>query len=234
MLCFRKIPVARNSRIKEKGIRFSVESFLYDNAENFGKGTLLCRFSENFRQRIRLWIRGGGGYQDFPSKVFCLEVPKIFAGNPSVLCFRKISVAKKIMDKRGYQDFPSKIFSLTGLETFAREPYCVVFQKNSGSAKGYGLERGYQDLLSKNFCLTMPKTFNFCKGTICFEFQKTSGSEKNMDRRGVSRVSVDFFVSHCRKLSQGTLLCCVSEKFWQRKRLGNINGGIKIFHRKFV
>ena len=24
----------------------------------------------------------GGGYQDFPSKVFCLTVPKIFVGEP--------------------------------------------------------------------------------------------------------------------------------------------------------
>ena len=31
--------------------------------------------------------RGGGG-QDFLSKNFCLKVPKDFAGNPSVLCFR--------------------------------------------------------------------------------------------------------------------------------------------------
>ena len=91
MLCFRKIPVARNSIEKRRGYqdfpskvfctttpktfareplcvvfqktsgieedyalkgglsRFSVERFLYHNAENFGKGTFLCFFSENFR-----------------------------------------------------------------------------------------------------------------------------------------------------------------------------------------
>ena len=33
----------------ERGLsRFSVESFLYHNAENFGKGTLLCCVSGNF------------------------------------------------------------------------------------------------------------------------------------------------------------------------------------------
>ena len=81
----------------------------------------------------------GGECQDFPSKIFCLTVPKNFAGqpfrmslisgtekfyaqrgyvtnfcrnffesqyrntlqrNPSVLCFRKVLVAKKFMDKR--------------------------------------------------------------------------------------------------------------------------------------
>ncbi len=42
-----------------------------------------------------------GEYQDFPSKKFCLTVPKIFGAEPSVLCFRKFPVAKKFMDKRG-------------------------------------------------------------------------------------------------------------------------------------
>ena len=92
-----------------------------------------------------------------------------------MLCFRKISVAKKIMDKRGYQDFPSKIFSLTGLETFAREPYCVVFQKNSGSAKDYGLERGYQDLPSNVFLSDSAKKFR--RKHFFAVFEKTSGSE---------------------------------------------------------
>ena len=27
-------------------------------------------------------IRGGGEYQDFPSKTFCLTVPKFFVGEP--------------------------------------------------------------------------------------------------------------------------------------------------------
>ena len=42
-----------------------------------------------------------GVYQDFLSKIFCLTLPKKFAGNPSVLCFRKFPLAKKFMDKRG-------------------------------------------------------------------------------------------------------------------------------------
>ena len=28
----------------------------------------------------KVWMRGGGGYQDFPSKIFCLTVPKNFVG----------------------------------------------------------------------------------------------------------------------------------------------------------
>ena len=75
-------------------------------------------------------------------------------------------------------------------------------------------EGGYQDFPLKKFRLTMPKTFNFCKGTICFVFQKTCGSEKRMDRKGVSRSSVEsFFVSECRKFRRGKILFCVSEIF---------------------
>ena len=87
----------------------------------------------------------------------------------------------------------------------------LCFRKNSGSAKGYGLERGYQDLLSKNFCLTMPKTFNFCKGTICFEFQKTSGSEKNMDRRGFQEFP-SIFLSHIAENFRKEPCCVVFQK----------------------
>ena len=38
---------------------------------------------------------------DFRSKFFCLTLPKMFFGEPSVLCFRKLPVAKKFFDKRG-------------------------------------------------------------------------------------------------------------------------------------
>ena len=39
--------------------------------------------------------------QDFFSKSFCLTVPKKIIGNISVVCFRKIPVARKFMDKKG-------------------------------------------------------------------------------------------------------------------------------------
>ena len=38
---------------------------------------------------------------DFRSKFFCLTLPKMFFGEPAVLCFRKLPVAKKFIDKRG-------------------------------------------------------------------------------------------------------------------------------------
>ena len=83
-----------------------------------------------------------GEYQDFPSKFFCLTVPKNFAGEPFSAVFQKFPVAKKFMDKGGgggeYQDFPSKIFCLTVPKNFVVETFCAVFQKISGSEKVYG------------------------------------------------------------------------------------------------
>ena len=49
-----------------------------------------------------------GGYQDFPSIVFCIpQCRKLWQGNPSVLFFRKLPVAKKtlVKSRRGVSRF---------------------------------------------------------------------------------------------------------------------------------
>ena len=40
--------------------------------------------------------RGGGGYQDFTSKIFCLRMPKIFVGEPFCAVFQKVSGSEKV------------------------------------------------------------------------------------------------------------------------------------------
>ena len=56
--------------------------------------------------------RGGGVSEDFPSKFFCLTVPKIFVGESFTVAV--ISGTGKVWIRRGeYQDFPLKIFCLT-------------------------------------------------------------------------------------------------------------------------
>ena len=59
--------------------------------------------------------------------------------NASVLCLRKVPVAKNSMDKRGGgpQGFPSETFCFTMPNFFVGEPFCAVFQKISGSEKDY-------------------------------------------------------------------------------------------------
>ena len=79
----------------ERGLsRLSFKSFLYHNSENFGKGTLLCCVSENIRYRKRLCIKGG--YQDFPSIFFCLEVPKQFVAEHFCAVFQESSGGEKL------------------------------------------------------------------------------------------------------------------------------------------
>ena len=82
-----------------KGVsQVSVESFLSHNAEIFSGGTLQCCVSV-FQKNSG--SKKSYGYQVFPSKVFCLNLPKNFVEETSVLCFKNFPGAKKFMDKRG-------------------------------------------------------------------------------------------------------------------------------------
>ena len=86
-------------------------------------------------------MRGRGKYQDFPSKIFCLTVPKHFVEEPFGAVFQKFSGSEKVYGKEGgggIEIFPSKIFCLTLPKSFAGEPFCAVFQETSGSEKVYG------------------------------------------------------------------------------------------------
>ena len=79
----------------------------------------------------------GGEYQNFPSKTFCLTVPKNFVGEPFSVSL--ISGIGKNLCFRGLcHDFPSKIFCLTVPKHFVEEPFYAVFQKISGGEKVYG------------------------------------------------------------------------------------------------
>ena len=99
MLCFRKFPVAKKFIDKRGGgsIKISFENFLSHSSEEFRRGTLLCCVSENFRQPKSLWIREGRWeYQDFPSKIVCLTVPKHFVEEPFYAVFQEISGSEKV------------------------------------------------------------------------------------------------------------------------------------------
>ena len=100
-------------------------------AEKFRRGTLLC-FTEFLVSKIFLERKGLGEYQEFPSKYFCLTLPKNFVGERFCDVFKKNSGSEKAFRKKGgreYQDFPSKTFCLTVLKNFLGEHFCAVFQK---------------------------------------------------------------------------------------------------------
>ena len=78
-----------------------------------------------------------GEYQNFPSKIFCLTVPKKFVGEPFSVSLN--SGIEKILFFRGLgHDFLSNFFCLTVPKNFVEEPFYAVFQKISGSEKIYG------------------------------------------------------------------------------------------------
>ena len=96
MLCFRKFLVAKKFMNKRWGVsRFSVENLLSHGAEKLGRGNPLVfhsfRVSKKFIDK-----RGGREYQDFPSKTYCLTVPKYLVGEPVCAVFQKISGSEKV------------------------------------------------------------------------------------------------------------------------------------------
>ena len=97
----------------------------------------------------------------------------------------------------------------------------------SGIEKVWIRRGGHQDFPSKIFCLTVPKKFRRAILHCCNKF----GYRKNLDERGgVSRISVEKFLSHsAEKIRRAILHCC--NNFGYRKSLDK-RGGIKIFRRK--
>ena len=119
---------------------------------------------------------------------------------------------RKSLEKRGgggVSRFYVEIFWSHSAEKFLGEHFRVSLV--SGIEEVW-IRGGYQDFLSKVFCLTLPK---FSVGEP-FSVSLVSGIEKFFASEGYVTIS-DFlsnsFVSQCRKYSQATLLCCVSENF---------------------
>ena len=109
--------------------RFFVENFLPLSAENFRRGV---PFSVSRISGIeKVWVRGGREYENFPSGIVCLTVPKISV-EEIPLVFHYFLGIKKIYASEGYVttfDFLSKIFCLTVPKCFVGEQLCAVFQK---------------------------------------------------------------------------------------------------------
>ena len=104
-----------------------------------------------------------------------------------MLCFRKIPVAKKVMDKRGggIKIFRREFFvpQCRKLSTFAREPYCVVFQKKIPQRKRLWIRKGGIKIFRRKFfCLRVPKVSWGKTYVLCF--RKFSVAKNSMDKRG--------------------------------------------------
>ena len=75
--------------------------------------------------------RGGGGvsgYHDFPSKIFCLTVPKIFVGE--LFSVSLISGIEKFYASEGYVTIFSRIFLSHSAEKFRRRTILCCVSEN--------------------------------------------------------------------------------------------------------
>ena len=77
-------------------IEFLSNFFLCHSAENFRRGILYCCITFGYQKSLE---KSGGGYQGFPSKIFCLTVPKFSVGTPLLLHYFR--VPKKFGEKGG-------------------------------------------------------------------------------------------------------------------------------------
>ena len=86
---------------------------------------------------------------------------------------------------------------------------------------------GYHEFPPNLFCLTVSKHF------VEEPFRKFRVSKNFMPKRGKSRFSIEIFLSRStEKTRRGTLLCCVSEDFQERKSSkirGGRRGGVSRF-----
>ena len=146
--------------------------------------------------------RGGGGYQHFPSKIFCLTVLKNFVEEP--FCVSQVFWYRKMLGIRGggHHDFPSKMFCLTVPNHFVEEPFCV--SESFGNQKILSL-RGENHDFYRNFVVSQYQKKLRRRTLLCFK--KFLVSKKVMHKReGEEKGSIttfcrEVFVSQCRKIS---------------------------------
>ena len=122
-----------------------------------------------------------------------------------MLCFKKISGAKKIMDRKGeYHDFSSKIFYLTvPKKNCSGTLYCVI---NFGYRK-ISCFRGLCHDFPSIFFVSQNRNISW-RNSFMLYFRKNLVAKKFMDRREgeVSRFSFENLLSHsAEKDRRGTL-----------------------------
>ena len=170
-----------------------------------------------------------GGSFTVLSKFFYLTGPKKLRLG-TILCFRKFLVGKNILWIRGggvsrfsvekFLSHCTKIFHLRTLWCFRNFLSKIFMHRRVGIA-----------VLSK-FFVSQDRSEKLCKGTLLFSRKFLVPKKNSWIRGGISRFSVENFLSHsAQKIRRGTLSCFTN--FGYRKSLDKRGGSIKIFRRKF-
>ena len=173
--------------------------------------------------------RAGGEYQDFPSKIFCLTVPKISVGECFIVAL--ISGTEKVSRRGGVSRFSVENFlSHSADENFRRRIFyrCINFGYRKSLEKRGGGEGEYRDFPSKIFCLTLPTKISVGES---FTVALISVSEKNWIGGWEYQDFPLKILSHsAEKFRSGIFHCCIN--FGYRKRLEKRGRGVPRFRSK--
>ena len=143
------------------------------SVERISRVTLLCYVSENFWQQKFLWIRRGGN-QHFPSKLFCLTVPKNSIAEPFIVSL--IWSIEEIYASEGYVMFFCREFFVSQYRNISqRNPSVLCFRKFPVAKKFMHNKEGkYQYSPLIFFRLTLSKS----AVGVSFSLSKISTMEK--------------------------------------------------------
>ena len=131
---------------------------------------------------------GSGEYRKFPSKSFCLKLPKQFVGGPFTLSL--VSGIENVYASEGYVTIFRGILLSHSTETFRRGTFLCCVSENFRSRKSLWKRSGwgaYRYFPSNNFCLKVPK--HFVEEPFSAVYQKIAGNEKVYGKKGEGGVS---------------------------------------------
>ena len=196
---FRKIFSSKNF-MDRKGIsRFSLETFLSDSPEKFPSVTLLIERYSGLKKLHKMV------YHDFVENWFSQSTEKHRMG--TLLFSENFLYGKSSWIGGGYHDFLSKLFCLTVPKELLGGPF---FSENFWIKELHKVV--HHNFVEKWFSHSTEK---FRSGTL--RFSEFFLSKKFMDRKGISRFSLENFLSDSpEKIPSVTLLI---EKFSGLKKL---------------
>ena len=151
LLCFERILVSKIFKQRRgEASRFCRKFFYLTGPKKLRQGTILCfrKFlvGKKFTDKKRV---GGGRYHDFPSKSFCLTVPKYFIGDHFGVS-EKLFLSKIFKHRRVASRFCRNFLShRTETESFVKEPFC--FPEKFWYRKKIIDKSGHITIFSQNF-----------------------------------------------------------------------------------
>ena len=154
-------------------------------------------FSHSINSGIeKVWTRGWGECQEFPSKFSCITVPKNFIGQPLRVSLN--SGIEKLYASEGYVTISVEVFLSDNAEKFCRGTLLCCVPENFRQRKNLWIRgRGKcPESPPKTSCLTVSKKF---VGQL-FRVSLISGIEKFYNSEGYVTIFVNFFVSEHRKI----------------------------------